>query len=165
MVRVPAGVETTMPGWIRLVIVFGAAGVLATLGACDNSPTAPPPPLELTGTWAGQLGQPGSTTALRLTWEAMQSGNSMGGVATMVKPAFNVQARGAMSAIVQGDRLLITYVVFPDTVPGFPRCEIAGFGNATATNNRIAGALPLMFRNCDGSGLEAPGSSELVFTK
>jgi hypothetical protein len=153
-----------MSALIRIVIIVFIAGLLATLSGCDSS-TAPSPPLNLTGTWSGQLGQPGSTTALRLTWEAAQTGNNVGGVATMVKPAVNVQARGAMSGILEGDRLFLTYVVFPDSIPGFPRCEIAGFGNATATNNRIAGALPLVFRNCEGTGLEPPGSNELVFTK
>jgi hypothetical protein len=150
----------------RIHAVLFVASALFTVSACGgNSSTAPPAPLALSGAWSGQLGQPGSTSALRMTWEATHTGNSLGGVATMVKPAVNVQARAAMSAIVQGDRLFITFVVFPDSIPGFPRCEIAGFGNATATNNRISGALPLMFRNCEGTGLEAPGSNELVLTK
>jgi hypothetical protein len=150
----------------RILVVVFTAGVLATLGACGgNSPTTPPAPLALSGTWSGQLGQPGSTTALRMTWEAAHSGNAVGGVATLVKPAVNVQARAAMSAIVEGERLFITFVVFPDSIPDFPRCEIAGFGNATATNNQISGALPLMFRNCEGTGLEPPGNNALVLTK
>jgi hypothetical protein len=149
----------------RILVVLIVAGVLTTLNACGNSPTAPPAPLALSGTWSGQLGQPASTSALRMTWEATHTGNTLGGVATLVKPAVNVQARAAMSAIVEGERLFITFVVFPDSIPGFPRCEIAGFGNATATNSQISGALPLMFRNCEGTGLEPPGSNALVLTK
>jgi len=84
-----------MLAWIRILVVVFVAGLLATLSACGNSSTAPSAPLDLTGTWSGQLGQPGSTSALRLTWVASHTGNVVSGVATLVKPAFNVQARGA----------------------------------------------------------------------
>ena len=154
-----------MPDWIRIAAVVCIAGLLATLGACGNSPSAPPVPLDLSGTWSGQLGQPGSTSALRLTWVATHTGNVVSGVATLVKPTFDVQARGGMTGILNGDRLFLTYAVPPDSIQGFFRCEIAGIGNATATNSRIAGAISLMFRSCEGTGLEPPGSNELTLTK
>jgi len=150
---------------IRILVVVFVAGLLATLSACGNSSTAPSAPLDLTGTWSGQLGQPGSTTALRLTWVATHTGNVVAGVATLVKPAFNVQARGAMTGILNGDRLVITYAVPPDSIQGFFTCEIAGLGNATATNNIITGAIALRFTSCAGTGLEPPGSNELRLTK
>jgi hypothetical protein len=151
--------------WIRILVVVCVAGLLATLIACGNSSPAPSAPLDLTGTWSGQLGQPGSMSALRLTWVATQTGNIVSGVATLVKPAFNVQARGAMTGIINGDRFLLTYAVPPDSIQGFFTCEIAGVGNATATNNSITGALPLMFRSCVGTGLEPPESNDLKLTK
>ena len=64
-----------MLAWIRFVVVLFAASLLATLNACGNSPTAPSAPLDLTGTWSGQVGQPGSMSALRLTWIATHTGN------------------------------------------------------------------------------------------
>jgi hypothetical protein len=151
--------------WIRILVVVCVAGLLATLSACGNSSTAPSAPSDLTGTWSGQLGQPGSTSALRLTWVATHTGNVVSGVATLVKPAFNVQARGGMTGILNGDRLVLTYAVPPDSIPGFFTCEIAGFGNATATNNSITGTIALMFRSCAGTGLEPPGSNDLRLTK
>ena len=154
-----------MLAWIRILVVVLVAGLLATLGGCGNSSTAPSAPLDLTGTWSGLLGESGSTSALRLTWVATHTGNVVSGVATMVKPAVNVQARGVMTGILNGDRLFLTYAVPPDSIPGFFTCEIAGLGNATATNNSIAGALPLMFRSCAGTGLEPPGSNDLRLTK
>ena len=114
---------------IRSTVVVLVAAV--TLAACANSSTEPSAPLDLTGTWSGQLGEPGSTSALRLTWEATQTGNVAAGVATMVKPAFNVQGRGVMTGILDGNRLIITYAIPPDSIPGFARCEIAGLGSAT----------------------------------
>ena len=64
-----------------------------------------------------------------------------------------------------GDRLLITFAVPPDSIPGFATCEIGGIGNATATGNSIAGTIALTFRSCAGTGLEPPGSNELRLTK
>ena len=154
-----------MHAWIRILAAVFVAGLLATLSACGNSPNEPSGPLDLTGTWSGQLGQPGSTSALRLTWVATHTGTVVSGIATMVKPAVNVQARGVMTGILNGDRLLLTYAVPPDSIQGFATCEIAGLGNATATGNSITGTLPLMFRSCDGTGLEPPGSNNLTFTK
>lgn len=151
----------------RIFVVAFIAGLLTTLTACGGSSTAPTPPaqLDLTGTWSGQLGQPGSTSALRVTWVATHTGNIVSGIATVVKPAFNVQGRGAMTGILNGDRLILTYAVPPDSIPGFARCEIAGIGNATATSNSINGAIGLMFTACDGTGLERPGSDDLRLTR
>lgn len=151
--------------WIRILVVVFAAGLVAALIACDDSPTAPPAPLDLTGTWTGQLGQPGSTSALRLTWVATHTGNVVSGVTTLVKPAVNVQGRGVMTGILDGDQLVLAYAVPPDSIEGFFSCEIAGLGSARATNNSIMGTLGLTFRSCAGTGLEPPGSNDLRFTK
>ena len=70
-----------------------------------------------------------------------------------------------MTGILTGDRLVLSYAIPPDSIQGFARCEIAGIGNATATNNSITGALGLMFRSCEGTGLEPPGSNDLRLTK
>lgn len=151
---------------IRTIACLCAAGLLASLSACGgDSSTRPSPQLELSGTWSGQLGQPGSTSALRLTWVATQSGNVVSGSATIVKPAVNVQGRGVMTGVVDGDRLFLTYAVPPDSIEGFPRCEIAGVGNTIATNSSIGGTLTLMFTSCTGTGLELPGSDVVRFTK
>ena len=149
----------------RILVVVVVAGLLATLSACGSPSTAPSAPLDLTGTWSGQLGPSGSTSALRLTWVATHTGNVVAGVATMVKPAFNVQGRGVMTGRLDGDRLILTYAIFPDSIPGFSTCEIAGIGSATATSNNMMGTLLLMFRSCGGTGLEPPGSNDLRLTK
>jgi hypothetical protein len=96
---------------------------------------------------------------------ATHTGNVVSGIATMVKPSFNVQARGVMTGIIEGERLILTYAVPSDSIQGFSRCEIAGIGNATATNTSMTGTLPLMFTSCAGTGLEPPGSNELRLTK
>ena len=150
---------------IRILVVLFVAGLLTASSACNESPTEPSAPLELSGTWSGLVGQQGSTTALRLTWVAGHTGNIVSGMATLVKPAVNVQGRGVMTGRLDGDRLLITFAVPPDSIPGFASCEITGIGNATATSDSIAGTIALMFRSCAGTGLEPPGSNELRLTK
>lgn len=154
-----------MLGWIRALSVVCAAGLLAMLSACGGSSNAPSPRLDLTGTWSGTLGQPGSGSALRLTWVATHTGNVVAGVATLVKPADNIPGRGAMTGVVDGDRVLLTYAIPPDSIQGFPRCEIAGIGNTIASSNSISGTLTLMFTSCTGTGLEPPGSNDLRLTK
>lgn len=154
-----------MHAWIRILAFALVATLLTTLGACGESSTTPSPPLDLSGTWSGLLGQAGSTSALRMTWVATHTGNSVSGIATLVKPAFNVQARGGMTGIVNGNQVILTYAVPPDSIHGFSSCEIAGLGNATGTSTSITGTLTLMFRSCTGTGLEPPGSNELRLTK
>jgi hypothetical protein len=100
-----------------------------------------------------------------LTWTAAHTGNVVSGIATLVKPAVNVQARGAMTGTLTGDRLVLSYAVPPDSIPGFARCEIAGVGNATATSSAMTGTIALMVTSCAGTGLEPPGSNELRLTK
>ena len=70
-----------------------------------------------------------------------------------------------MTGILNGDRLVLTYAVPPDSIQGVFTCEIAGVGNAMATNNSITGVIALMFRSCAGTGLEPPGSNDLRLTK
>lgn len=148
----------------RIVLACSMVGLFA-LGGCGDSSTAPAAPLNLTGTWAGFYGPQGSGTALRLNWEAVRTGNVVSGIATLVKPAVGVQARGALTATLNGDRLTLSYFVPSDSIPGFPRCAIGGIGTATATNTRIAGQIALMIDSCEGTGLEAPSSNELAITK
>ena len=151
---------------IRILVATFIASLLVILTACGGSSTAPTPTrLDLTGTWSGQFGQPGSTSALRVTGTATHTGNIVSGIATLVKPAVNVQGRGAMTGILDGDRLVLTYAVPPDSIQGFARCEIAGIGNATASAASINGAIRLMFTACDGTGLEPPGSDDLRLTR
>ena len=154
-----------MTACFRILTVMLPATLLASLSGCGGSSNAPSPPTDLTGTWSGQLGQQGSTSALRLTWTATQTGNVVSGLGTLVKPAVDVQARGVMTGILNGDRMFLTYVVPSDSIQGFFSCEITGFGNASATNDSMTGELVLTFRSCAGTGLEPPGSNMLRLTR
>jgi hypothetical protein len=148
----------------QIMLVPGMSGLLM-LGACGGSSTVPATPLNLTGTWSGFYGPQGSGTALRLTWEAMHTGNVVSGVATLVKPAVGIQARGGLTGTLNGDRITLSYFVPSDSIPGFPRCAIGGLGNATVSNSRISGQLTTMVQSCEGTGLEPPATNELTLTK
>jgi hypothetical protein len=88
----------------------------ALAGACRGS-TSPSPPLDLGGAWSGMLGQPQSGSALRVTWTASQTGATVSGPATLVKPALNVPAAGTMSGTLVGSQLTLTYIVPAGGVP------------------------------------------------
>lgn len=152
-----------------LVLIAIIGGMFAALGACgsDKSPTSPTPPtpppapLQLAGAWSGQLGQPGSGSALRITWVALQNGPLVSGVATFVKPTLDVQANGVISGLINGNRVMLTFGVAPGSIQGFERCAIAGRGDASATTNEISGSISLLTLSCQGTGLEPASTSEL----
>jgi len=141
------------------------AAVAAMLaGACGSS-TSPSTALNLTGTWAGRLGQQQSGSALRLTWTATQTGATVSGPATFVKPALDVPATGTMSGTLSGNQLTLTYSVPAGTVPVYLSCTIVGTGSVTASGDTISGNLQTAFTNCLGSGLETPDSPQLTLTR
>lgn len=147
---------------IRCLVV---AAALAPACGGYNSPSSPPPTLNLTGVWSGMLGQPQSGAALRITWTATQTGTAVSGPATLVKPASNVPATGTMSGTLSGSQLTLSYSVPAGAVPVFLSCTIVGTGSATATAQTISGNLQTTFTNCLGTGLETPDSAQLTLSK
>jgi hypothetical protein len=150
---------------MRRFRTIGFIAVVAVVaGACRGS-TSPSPPLDLGGTWSGMLGQSQSGSALRVTWTASQTGATVSGPATLVKPALNVPATGTMSGTLVGSQLTLTYSVPSGGVPVYLSCTITGSGSATASNQTISGTLQTTFTNCLGSGLETPDSAQLTLTR
>jgi hypothetical protein len=146
----------------RTAVLIAITAALA--GACRGS-TSPSPPLDLSGAWAGMLGQPQSGSALRLTWTASQTGATVSGPATLVKPALNVPATGTMSGTLVGSQLTLTYSVPAGAVPVYLSCMIAASGSGTASIQTITGSLQTTFTNCLGSGLETPESAQFTLTR
>ena len=135
----------------------------ATALSCNGEMS--PSPLNLTGTWSGMLGQSGTGSALRVTWVATQTGMTVSGPATMVKPSLNVPATGTMAGTLSGSQLTLTYSVPAGAVPVYLSCMVTGSGSAAATNQTISGNLDTTFTFCLGSGLERPESTQLMLTK
>ena len=132
---------------------------------CGGSASGPSSSLNLTGSWSGMVGQPQSGSALRLTWIATQSGTTVSGPATLVKPSTDVPATGTMAGTLTGSQLMLTYEVPAGSVPVYLSCTISGSGTATATAQSIMGALQLVFTNCLGSGLETTESPQFTLVK
>ena len=143
-------------------------GILAVAlaAACGGTPApAPTPTLNLTGAWTGRIGQPQSGSALRVTWNATQTGATVAGPATLLKPATNVQATGTMTGTLSGSQLTLSYSVPAGAVPVYLACTIVAAGSAVADSQTISGTLQTTFTNCLGSGLETPDSPQLMLTR
>ena len=143
-----------------------AATVSLFLVACDDDggigPSTTP---SLTGTWSGMIGPPMSGTALRLTWQATQTGNNVTGPAILIKPANNVPVNGVLDGTLAGAELSLRYTAQGGTVTGFPTCVVSGTGSATLSGNSISGNLSTTFTSCAGTGLEPPATTQLSLTR
>jgi hypothetical protein len=144
-------------------IVLGAVSLF--IAACSGSSASPAPTPSVTGTWSGILGQPMSGSALRLTWQATQTGANVTGPATLLKPATNVPAVGIMEGTLAGNELSLRYTAQGGTVTGFPTCVISGTGSATLSQSTLTGTLTATFTSCFGTGLEPPDSTQLTLTR
>lgn len=145
--------------WILL------SAISSPLAACGGSSAAPAGPPSATGTWTGTVGQPMSGTALRLTWQAAQTGANVTGPATLVKPATNIPANGALEGSLSGTLLTLRFTVAGGTISGFPNCAVSATGTATLSSTAITGTLITSFSSCAGTGLEPPGSNQLTLTR
>lgn len=96
---------------------------------------------------------------------AAQTGATVSGAATLVKPATNVPAAGTLSGTLSGSQLTLTYSVPAGNVPVYLSCAVTGSGTATATDQTISGTLQTTFTSCLGSGLESPESPRLTLAK
>lgn len=150
--------------WRSVIVVL--IGAVAGCGS-DSGTVTSPGPADVTGIWTGLLGAPGSGSALRMTWMASQSGTSVSGPLSIVKPMAAVEATGPLTGTVSGTQLSISYVVTAGSVVGYPSCSISGTGSGTLAGSTISGTLTLTFTSCGGasSGLEPPASNQLSLTK
>ena len=140
--------------------------LLALLAAACSESTAPSQPLiNITGTWVGMIGEPRSMNGLRVTWAAAQNGNTVSGIASVVKPIDNLPAAGILSGTMSVNQMSLRFTAPAGSVQGFSSCSVTGAGSAVATDQTISGTLTLVFTSCSGTGLQATGSDQLTLTK
>jgi hypothetical protein len=145
-----------------------AIGVLVALAAAcddDGSITSSGTSAGLTGTWNGMIGPAMSGSALRITWEATQSGDTVTGRAVLVKPMNNTPANGTLDGTITGNTLSLRFTALAGSVPGFPACAVGGTGSAAFSQLTITGTILLSFTSCVGTGLEPPDNTQITLSK
>jgi hypothetical protein len=146
----------------RLRQVACSAIAVALCAGCDSTPPSDQS-VNLTGTWTGQIGSPGTGSAVRVTWVAIQSGSNVTGTATLLKPANGVNVPGNLAAVQSGSQLTLSYLASAGAVPPLPACTVSGSGSATLTSgNAIAGTMTLVVAGCAGSGIESVAGAPLA---
>src|SRR5436190_23925114 len=101
--------------WIRTSLLGLVLGINFS---CGCSPSGPSPPVNMTGTWSGTLGQAVSSSSVRLVWDVSQSGATFSGPVAISKPADNVSLAGTLSGTANGQSLTLRYTVPAGSVPG-----------------------------------------------
>jgi hypothetical protein len=137
--------------------------LVAIFGVCTRGPTEPTLP-DLTGTWTGMLGLPGSGNAVRVTWVLTHTNRAVNGPMTLIKPAVNVPATGTVVGAVNGTQLSLSYQVPAGTVAGVPECALSGGGTQNASATTITGTFTVMATNCERAGFPAL-DNQLSLTK
>ncbi len=153
----------------RAAVGVIAALLAATSSACGGSGMGPSAtPTDLSGTWSGVVGSgSGGGRALRVTWSATQTGNTISGPATVTtSPAVSdVTFAGTLSGTLTGTQLSLSYASSAGNSAGAPDCSVSGHGTGSATGTSISGQFDVSFRSCELLGLQAPTSDQLTLTK
>jgi hypothetical protein len=143
--------------------------LIVTASGCEesNSPTSigTSNPLNLTGTWEGLLGTQASGDALRASWTATQSGNTVAGTITLLKPSANLLFTGTLSGTISSTQVSLTYRIPQGNVPDLPDCTMSGTGPAEATNTLMSGVLNITYTNCQGFILQPSSAEPLSLSK
>jgi hypothetical protein len=150
---------------IRTLSAIAAFAV--TLAGC-GSMTAPSPPIDLSGSWSGVVGSgSGGGRALRLTWTATQTGNTVTGPATLTtSPAVSdVTFTGTLTGSLTGTQLSLSYTAPAGTIASAPQCSVSARGTAASTTTSISGQFDVTFVSCAVLGLQPPISDQFTLTK
>lgn len=126
---------------------------LALAEACCNpspaTPTAGSPPLNLSGTWAGNLSVEGMTA--RMTWTLSQSNGAVTGPVLVALPSGIVLLNGSLSGTLASATLAYTIAVGPGGIPTQPACVGQLGGTMTATVgvvSTLAGSYAVVSSAC-----------------
>jgi hypothetical protein len=131
-----------------------AAGLLS-VAACTSSGTGPPSapqPLNLTGTWSGNIVLQG--TATRMTWMLTQTNASVTGPVLVLLPNGTVLLNGTLSGTLSGSTLTYTIAVSPGGIPAVPACsgQLAGSAVwASGANPTLTGSYAVTTATCSSA--------------
>jgi hypothetical protein len=131
---------------VLLAVFLGVA-----LSACGSSPTmpTPPPPLDLTGTWSGDLAAAG--VSARMTWTLTQTASGVTGPVLIAVDTGIVLLNGVLTGTLAGSTLTYTIAVGAGGIPAQPQCVGQFQGTMTATTgaaSTLAGNYALVSSSC-----------------
>jgi hypothetical protein len=147
-----------MHTWICRTFVTVISVLVASCGG-----TMPSPPVNLTGTWSGVIGQgSGGGRALRVTWTVTQDGTTASGPASVLTspPITDVIFSGNLTGRIAGSDVSFTLSAQP--LAGSD-CSLSGTGSAAAATTTLTGSLDVHFTGC--GALEPPANDQVVLTR
>ncbi len=125
---------------------------MAAASACDKStaPAAPAPaPIDVTGTWTGDVTFQGTTARIR--WTLTQSGTSVSGPVLLSLPSGTVLVNGLLTGTLTGSSLPYTITVAPGGIPAQPACAGQLGGTMTVTMgaaSTMTGPISVVSASC-----------------
>ena len=149
-----------MSPWIRRAVVIVISMLVVS---CNGAGMMPSPPVDLSGTWSGVIGQgSGGGRALRVTWTATQDGATAAGPAAVLTspPSTDVIFSGTLTGRISGSQVSLALSAQP--LPG-SECSLSGTGSGVVASGTIAGSLDVHFTSC--GVLEPPSSNQLALTR
>ena len=131
-----------------LLVVAGAAG-------CSNETTTPaaPSPLNVAGTWAGDLTLQGSSAQMK--WTLTQTGAAVSGPVLVLLPSGIVLLNGVLSGTLAGSTLTYTIAVSSGGIPSNPACtgQLGGTASvAPGVTTTMTGAYGVNASTCTTGG-------------
>src|SRR3954468_14924418 len=134
-----------MVTWMRRTLVTMMCLLVA---GCGGGAMAPSPPVNLSGTWFGVLGQgSGGGRALRVAWTATQDGSTASGAVSVLTspPVTDVIYSAVLTATTASSEVPLTLSARP--LPG-SACVLSGSGAAAVGTGTLAGSLDVHFTSC-----------------
>jgi len=116
------------------------AALLAAGCGTDTSISQPTPPLNVTGTWAGDVMLSTTPIVTRMTWALTQSDTGVGGPVILGLSSGTVLMNGALTGSLAASTLTYTIAVSSGGIPSQPSCSGQIGGTMTVTG----GATPTM---------------------
>jgi hypothetical protein len=132
-----------------LALVF----VLAlTAAACtQNTAISPTPaPLNVTGTWSGNLAL--SSTTAKMTWTLTQTNNAVSGPVLVTQPSGVVLLNGTLGGTLSGTTLPYTITIGPSGIPSDPTCtgQLSGMViGVVSTTSTLTGSYEVASSTCN----------------
>jgi len=127
------------PPHVGLALAFAVAALAAA--ACDKAATPAalaPAPIDVTGTWTGDLTFQGA--AARIRWTLTQADTSVSGPVLLSLPSGTVLLNGFLTGTLTGSSLPYTISVAPGGIPAQPACT----GQLAGTMTVMVGAASTM---------------------